>query len=446
MPKGPVIEKYEIVPVAGNDSMLLTLSGAHAPHFTRNIVILTDSAGHEGIGEIHGGESIQKSLESYRDLVIGKHIVDYRQILNSVRQVGYRAKGDSGAGLQSLDLANLKYVVHAEAALECALLDLYGKWVDLPMCDIIGNGRQRDTVEMLGYLFFIADKNKAQDLDYIDSEDTDDWGRIRREPALTPDAIVREALAAQKRYGFHSFKLKGGVLPGEQEMQVVDALHEAFPDCRINIDPNGAWSLNEAIRLVNAHRESLTYVEDPCGPESGFSGREIMSFFKNATNMPVATNMIATDWKQFYPSVLMKSVDIVLADPHFWGISGALRMADILDTSMLTWGSHSNNHFDITLALFAQTAAAAPGKITAIDTHYIWQDGQELCNDAMQIRDGKIRIPDKPGLGITLDHAKLKQAHELYKRMKNHDRDDAMAMQYLISDWKFDPNRPTLDR
>ena len=171
-----------------------------------------------------------------------------------------------------------------------------------------------------------------------------------------------------------------------------------------------------------------------------------MTRAKNATNMPVATNMIATDWQQFYPSMLMKSVDIVLADPHFWGINGSLRMASLLNDSGLTWGSHSNNHFDITLALYAQVSAAAPGNITAIDTHFIWQDGQQLCDDALAIRNGHIKIPNRPGLGIHLNIEKLAAAHELYQKLTFHDRDDAKAMQYLIPGWTFNPHQPTLVR
>lgn len=442
----PKITSLKVVPVAGYDSALLTLSGCHAPLFTRNIIIVTDDSGNEGIGEIHGGDDITKMLQSYEDIIIGRPITEYKNMLNDVRKHGWRVANDSGQGLQELDLSNLKFVVHAEAALECALLDLYGKFVNLPMCDIIGEGRQRDSVEMLGYLFYIADSNKM-DLPYLkNDDDSDAWGRVRRQETLTAEGIVKQAKAAQERYGFRCFKLKGGVLKGEEEMKAVTALHEAFPDARINLDPNGAWSLDEAIALTKKYGDALTYAEDPCGPENGFSGREIMSFYKNATNKPVATNMIATDWKQIYPSLMMKSVDIILADPHFWGIEGSLRVASILNDWGLTWGSHSNNHFDVTLALYAQVSAAAPGNITPIDTHFIWQDGQQLCDDALQIRNGEIKIPDRPGLGINLNHEKLEKAHQQYLSLKNHDRDDSMAMQYIIPGWKYNHKQPTLVR
>jgi glucarate dehydratase len=229
-------------------------------------------------------------------------------------------------------------------------------------------------------------------------------------------------------------------------MKAIRALKKEFPDARINIDPNGAWSLNEAIKLTKDMHGILTYVEDPCGPEKGFSSREIMSEYKMATGHRVATNMIATDWRQLHHSVVSKAVDIVLADPHFWTMSGSIRAGQVLNDWGMTWGSHSNNHFDISLAIFAQTAAAAPGEITAMDTHWIWQDGQELCGESIAIKDGKIKVTDKPGLGIEIDMDRVMKANELYNKMDSHDRDDAMAMQHLIPNWKFDSKKPCLVR
>lgn len=443
----PVITKMDVYPVAGFDSALLTLSGCHAPYFTRNIVILEDENGNKGIGEIHGGEDITRMLESYKPFVIGQEIANYRAVITAIRRGGWKAEGDTGEGLQELDLSNLIFVVQAEAAIECAMLDLLGKYLNMPIAALLGDGGiQRTEVEFLGYLFYIADPDEIP-LGYIVETDIqDDWDLVRRQKTLTPEEIVRQAKAAHERYGFNNFKLKGGVLRGEEEMEAVVALKEAFPEARINIDPNGAWSLEEAIRLCKDKGHILTYVEDPCGPEQGFSSREITAEFKNATGLQVATNMIATNWRQFYHAASLRSVDIILADPHFWTLNGSIRMAYLLNDWGLTWGSHSNNHFDITLATFVQVAAAAPGNITPIDTHYIWQDGQELCDDSPKIENGKILLPDKPGLGVEINMDKLMKAHELYKRIPYHDRDDSIAMQYVMKDWKFDPKKSCLVR
>ncbi len=446
----PIVTDMKVIPVAGYDSMSMTLSGAHAPLFTRNIVILTDNAGHTGIGEIHGGDYTCNALKSCIPLVVGKEVGAYRSVLNSIHKAAcgaVRAEGDDGEGIQSLDISKLKFVVKSEWAIECALLDLLGQYLGLPMCELLGEGKQRDKVETLGYLFYVSDKEKAKHMSYLDeSNSSNPWFQLRRKEMLTTDQIVEQAQVLQDIYGFRNFKLKGGVLEGEKEMNAIRALKKQFPDARINIDPNGAWSLKEAIDLCKGMKEILTYVEDPCGPENGYSSREIMCEFKNATCLPVATNMIATDWRQFYHAVSLRSVDIVLADPHFWGLNGSIRMSQILNDWGLTWGSHSNNHFDITLAVFAHVAAAAPGKPTALDTHWIWQDGQNLCNHSPKIKDGYLEVPNGPGLGIQPDMEKILAGNALYNKMDHHDRDDAMAMQYLIPNWKFDSKKPALVR
>ncbi|MCP1493524.1 glucarate dehydratase [Peribacillus frigoritolerans] len=443
----PIITDMKVIPVAGYDSALLTLSGCHAPYFTRNIVILEDETGNTGIGEIHGGDDITRMIESYRPFVIGQEIADYRSCITAIRKGGMSIKGDSGEGLQGLNLANLKFVVQAEAAVECAMMDLLGKFVNKPIAALLGDGGiQRTEVPFLGYLFYIADMEKL-DLNYIrETQFKDDWDRVRRIETLTAEGIVAQAKAAEDRYGFKSFKLKGGVLRGEEEMEAIQALHEAFPDSRINLDPNGAWSLEEAIKLCKGKGDILAYIEDPCGPEAGFSSREIMAEFKIVTGLPVATNMIATNWRQFHHSAVLRAVDIVLADPHFWTLNGSIRMAHLLNDWGLTWGSHSNNHFDITLAAFTQVAAAAPGNISPIDTHYIWQDGQELCDDPLQIIDGMIKLPDKPGLGVEINMDKVMKANELYRSLPYHDRDDSTSMQYLIKEWKYNSKKPCMVR
>jgi len=257
---------------------------------------------------------------------------------------------------------------------------------------------------------------------------------------------VRLAEAAHARYGFNDFKLKGGVLKGDAEVEAIIALHERFPKARVTLDPNGAWSLKEAIRLMRDLRGILAYAEDPCGAEDGFSGREIMAEFRRATGLPTATNMVATDWRQLSHALALQSVDIPLADPHFWTMAGSVRVAQTCCDWGLTWGSHSNNHFDISLAMFTHVGAAAPGRVTAIDTHWIWQDGQRLTTEPLQIKGGLVKVPTRPGLGIELDMSEVEKAHQLYLKHGLSSRDDAIAMQFLIPNWKFDPKRPSLDR
>jgi len=366
----PKVTEMTVVPVAGHDGMLLNLSGAHAPFFTRNVVVLRDNAGHIGVGEVPGGEQIRKTLEEARELLVRRPIAAYNDVLNTMR----RRFGDRDAGGRGLQTFDQRVTIHAVTAVEVALLDLLGQHLGVSVAALLGEGQQREAVEVLGYLFFVGDRTKTNLPYRAEPAAKTDWFRVRHEAAL------------------------------------------------------------------------LAYAEDPCGAEGGYSGREVMAEFRRATGLPTATNMIATDWRQIGHAILLQSVDIPLADPHFWTMQGAVRVAQMCRDWGLTWGSHSNNHFDISLAMFTHAAAAAPGKITAIDTHWIWQDGQHLTKAPLQIRGGTIALPEKPGLGIEIDFAALEKANALYQAHGLGARNDAIAMQYLIPGWRFDPKRPALVR
>ena len=440
----PTIAKVEVFPVAGHDCMELNLSGAHAPYFTRNIVILTDSNGVEGVGEVPGGQKITAAIEATAHLVLGTSIADYKQTLNKVRAWLDENIKDDVRGLQTFDL---RTGVHVVTAYEAPLLDLLGKFLNVPAAALMGDGIQRDKVRFLSYLFYIGDRKKT-DLPYEEEPDADcDWYRLRHEEALTPEKIVALAKATHEKYGFEDFKLKGGVLPPKEELKAVQAIKAAFPEARVDLDPNGCWSLKEALEIAPKLKECLAYCEDPCGAENGYSGREIMAEFKRESGMPTATNMINTDWRQMYHSIAQRSVDIPLADPHFWTMNGSVRVGQLCNDFGLMWGCHSNNHFDISLAMVVQCAAAIPGKMNGIDTHWIWQEGRErLTKEPMQIVDGCIDLPKKGGLGVEVDREQVMKANKLYVDNCLGARDDAIGMQYLIPGWKFDNKKPCLVR
>lgn len=438
----PVITQLRVIPVAGQDSMLMNLSGAHGPYFTRNLLILTDNAGRTGVGEVPGGEKICATLEDATELVVGQSLGQVQSVLNTMR-TRFADRDAGGRGLQTFDL---RTTIHAVTAVESAMLDLLGQHLDVPVAALLGEGQQRSSVEMLGYLFFIGDRTKT-DLNYrTEDKANNEWFRLRNEKAMSTEAVVRLAEAARDKYGFNDFKLKGGVLAGEAEIEAVTALHERFQEARITLDPNGGWLLKDAVHLMRDMRNVVAYAEDPCGAEEGFSGREVMAEFRRETGLPTATNMVATDWRQMVHSLSLQSVDIPLADPHFWTMAGSVRVAQTCRDWGLTWGSHSNNHFDVSLAMFTHVAAAAPGKVTAIDTHWIWQDGHGLTKEPLQIVMGHVEVPKKPGLGVELDMNEVEKAHQLYLQHGLGARDDAVAMQYLIPNWKFDPKRPCMVR
>ncbi|WP_228893712.1 enolase C-terminal domain-like protein [Pseudoduganella aquatica] len=454
-PGSPKVIEMQVIPVAGHDSMLLNLCGAHAPYFIRTLVLLKDSAGNTGMGEVPGGAGILQALEKAVPLVVGTEIGRFNRTLNAVRvSIAGKGGGHQHQVTSAAEAAVLKQpheinlrLENVVTAIEAALLDLMGQHLGVPVCELLGAGQQRDSVPMLAYLFYIGDRRRT-DLAYLESTGPEhSWYHMRHQEAMTPEAIADQAAATVEKYGFRDFKLKGGVMHGAEEMEAIRAIKKRFPDSRVTLDPNGAWSLDESIALCKGQGHILAYAEDPCGPENGYSGREIMAEFRRATGIQTATNMIATDWRQMAHSHLLGAVDIPLADPHFWTMQGSVRLAQLCHDWGLTWGSHSNNHFDVSLAMFTHAAAAAPGRITAIDTHWIWQEGQErLTRDPLQIVGGEVQVPQAPGLGITPDMDRIMAANALYNKVATGARDDAMAMRYLVPGWTYSPKLPSLGR
>jgi glucarate dehydratase len=434
------IADMTVVPVAGYDSFLLNLSGGHGPVFIRNLVVLQDSAGHTGVGETPGGEAIRQTLEKCAELVVGQRVGEVNEVLREIQQ-RFGSLDAGGRGVQTFDQ---RTAIHVLTALESAFLDLMGQVLGVPVAKLLGDGQQRDSVEVLGYLFFVGDHRRTN-LEYHEAvTPLDDWERLRTQEALDAQAIVAQARAAQERFGFRQFKLKGGVLEGPAECECIRALAEALPGCGVTIDPNGCWSLSDAVEWLTPLKSVLAYAEDPCGAEQGRSGCEVLADFRRATGIPTATNMVATDFPGLVEAIRLQAVDVPLADCHFWTMRGAVRVSELCQLSGLTWGSHSNNHFDVSLAMMTHVAAAARGRVTPIDTHWIWQVGQRLTREPLEIRDGRIEVPQAPGLGVELDWQQVNQAHELFKKRGTAKRDDSNTMQALRPGWKFDSKRPCL--
>jgi glucarate dehydratase len=435
----PTIRRMTVVPVAGYDSMLLNLSGGHGPVFIRNLVLLEDNAGRTGVGEVPGGEAVRTTLEASRELVEGRRVGEIGGVLASIR----RAFGDldaAGRGVQTFDG---RVTIHALTAVESGMFDLMGQALGLPVSALMGDGQQRTSVEALGYLFFVGDRSKTT-LEYCSASSDDAWDAARCREALDPPAIVAQARAARERFGFTTFKLKGGVLPGPEECACIEALAESLPGAGLTIDPNACWSVDDAVRWLAPLTDRLLYAEDPCGAERGLSACEALAEFRRATGIRTATNMAAVDFPGLVEAIRLGAVDVPLADCHFWTMRGAVTVSQLCSLWGLTWGSHSNNHFDVSLAMMTHVAAAAVGDVTPIDTHWIWQVGQRLTKEPLEIRGGRIDVPQAPGLGIELDMAQVDAAHRLYQRASAKSRDDAAAMQFLRPGWKFDPKRPCL--
>jgi len=412
----PIIRKFQVIPVAGIDSMKLKASGIDTPCFTRTIVVIEDSAGHSGVSETSGSAPVYEALNKSSPFLIGRNLGDYKNMLNHIE---YAFSDSYNLKCQSV-LFPLSIVKHLLSAIETAMLDLLGKTLNVSIASLIGGGQQRHKVALLSNLYFVGDRTKVSQKYRYESGDLDDWYRLRNEEVTDADTLVRLAEAAYDQYGFTSWKLHGGVLEAWKEIESVKALACRFPSTHhVSFDAGGIWSLDEALVYGQELKGKVTSIESPCHASNGYSLREVTAEFKNKLSITTASPKIITDLKDFRHAISLKALDICLVDPHYWTMQGSVEIAKLCNEWGVQWNTHSKNHFDVSFAMYVQVAAAAQGQIAAIDTHWIWQQGsQQLTHEPLKIESGAVCVPEKPGLGVDIDMDQVYIAHELYKKLK----------------------------
>lgn len=409
------ITGLKVTPVALPDPPLLNAGGCHGPYFLRNVVQLETDAGIVGIGETKGGQRATEALEKSRELIVGKNAFAYRLFRNAVE-----------------DLSPAAY-----AAVELACLDACGKATGRRVCELLG-GPVRDDVEFAAYLFYryapdhpklLADKRIVDGRGSGDKA-LDDWGEVR-----TPEAMARLAARFRKQFGFRVFKLKGGYLPPEQEVESLRLMNAEFGGKHpLRIDPNARWKTETAIRIGRSLKDlPLEYYEDPV------RGQEAMAEVRRETGLPMSTNMCVTSFSHIPDALRLKPVDVVLADHHYFGgMLGCLELGRMADVAGWKLSQHSNNHAGITMAAMIHLAATVPQLVLPSDTHYPWLvAGTDIIQGPnLSIKDGKMQIPTAPGVGVSLDPDKLARAHETWKKCGMRDRDDETTMKMVEPDWE----------
>jgi glucarate dehydratase len=412
------ITKLTVTPIALPDPPLLNVGGCHGPYFLRNIVQLETDAGIVGLGEAPGGERVTRALEQARPLVVGQNAFAWR----TFRQA-----------LEKLSTA-------CYTGVELACLDACGHATGRRLCELVG-GPVRDEVEFAAYLFYryaadhpklLADKRVVDDRG-TGSKALDDWGEVR-----TPEAMVRQTIGFQKKWGFRVLKLKGGYLSPELELETLRAMHAQFVDrCPLRIDPNGRWKTETSIRIGKAMKGlPMEYYEDPC------TGQAAMAEVRRETGLPMSTNMCVTRFEHIPEALQLKPVDVVLADHHYWGgFAGCMELGRIADVAGWKLSQHSNNHAGIAMAAMIHLAATIPQLTLASDTHYPWlpENSDIIQGPKLPIKDGKMQIPAGPGLGVALDPDKLARAAEVHKKCGMTGRDDATTIRMLEPDWNRNP-------
>ncbi|MEO3750638.1 glucarate dehydratase family protein [Streptomyces sp. B6B3] len=419
------IREIHITPVAFRDPPLLNASGVHEPWALRAVVEVVSDEGVSGLGETYGDlKHLARLRAAAQDLVearveVHAHHELYARVAASVgTDVFTDQHGLTGAG------SNQKTVDGVFSPFEVACLDIRGKAAGLRVADLLG-GPVRDAVPYSAYLFY----------KWAGHPDAPDHPEDRFGPALDPAGIVAQARLFVEEYGFGSIKLKGGVLPPDEEVEAVLALRDAFPDLPLRIDPNAAWTPATSIRVGKALDGVLEYLEDPAPEIEG------MAQVAAEVPMPLATNMCVVTHEHLPPAIARRAIGVLLTDHHYWGgLVRSTQVAALCGTFGLELSMHSNTHLGISLAAMTQLAAATPNINHACDTHTPWQNGQDVvAPGALRFVDGAVPLPEGPGLGVELDRDALAVMHEQYQRCGIRRRDDTAYMRRFDPD--FQPRR-----
>jgi glucarate dehydratase len=422
--------------IAIADPPLRSSYGRHAPYALRTILEIKNDDGIIGLSETHGGDAIAQAFRALAPRINGAD--PYRlagTLLPMVEEDHTGASSDADRsqtyhvpGENPLDEAARLY-----SAIEIACLDLIGKSVGRPVCDLLG-GRARDAVPFSAYAFY---KDAGGGGEGADARE-DAYGE-----ALTPQQLVRQVRQMTAEYGFRDVKLKAGVLDPEIEVETIRQLRASFgPGVPLRLDPNCAWSVETSVDVGRALAAELAdegYLEDPTASIDGMAEvrRRLLA---ESIATPLASNVAVTSFADIPPSVSAGAVQIILCDPHYWGgVQQVQHLGKICRTFGLGLSMHSNTHLGISLMAMAHAAAATPHLSFACDTHYPWQSQRDeiVAGGRIRFENGSVRVPDRPGLGVELDYDQLARGRERYAKCAYRKRDDAAEMRkYVDRNWQ----------
>jgi glucarate dehydratase len=415
------IRHVRVTPIAFRDPPLLNAAGIHEPWALRSVIEIETDSGLVGINESYGDLPMLEALARAAPALTGLSPWALNDMEARVAAlVTPRRTASEFLGTQ-VSLAPgthvSKTVAKVVSAFEVALMDLQGQLAHAPVVDLLG-GAARAAVPFSAYLFY----KPAEHIERPYAADP--WGK-----ALTPDGLVAQARRMIGEHGFQSIKLKAGALPPDQEADGILALARAFPGAPLRIDPNGNWTVATSLSIVERLRGVLEYCEDPA------PGLDGMAAVANACDVPLATNMVVTDFNEFRRNAeLGGPVKIVLSDHHYWGgLRATQRLSTLCETFGLGLSMHSNSHLGISLVAMTHLAASVPHLSYACDTHYPWQDDEMVTGGRLRFEAGALKVPTSPGLGVTIDREALARLHDNYLHCGIRNRNDLAQMQ------KYDP-------
>lgn len=415
--------------IAIADPPLRSSYGLHQPYALRTILELVGEDGLVGLAETHGGDAIARGFDLLKPRVVGQDPFRLAGLLIDLVEdlAGDRSQTLHVPGENPFDAKQRLY-----SALEIAALDLCGRALKKPVCDLLGGAVRRE-IPFSAYPFY---KHKGGGGEGADAR-PDEYGE-----ALAPEALVKQVRDMKAKYGFHDIKFKTGVLDPEIEVETVRQLARAFPGTPVRMDPNSAWTVETSIRIGKALAKDFGpggYLEDPtAGMDNMAAVRK--GLLAAGVDVPLGSNVAVTSFADLKECVAKDAVQVVLCDVHYWGgLRAVQQLGKLCKTFGLGMSMHSNSHLGISLMAMAHAAAVTPHLTYACDTHYPWSatSDEVVEGGRVPIVKGNVTITDKPGLGVTLDRDALARGAERYKKCPYRKRDDEAEMRkHVDPNWK----------
>jgi glucarate dehydratase len=425
------IAEMRVHSIAIADPPLRSSYGLHQPYALRTILELVSDDKLVGLAETHGSEAIAKGFEALKPRVVGQDPFKIAGLL--IDLVEGEVQGSSldrsqtfhVPGENPLDMKQRLY-----SAIEIAALDLCGRALKKPVCDLLG-GRVRDEVAFSAYPFY---KHAGGGGEGADAR-VDEYGE-----ALSPESLVKQVQRMVALNGFKDIKFKTGVLDPEIEIETVRQLHKAFPGLPIRMDPNCAWSVETSVKVGKALQKELGnggYLEDPTAGINGMAAvrRQLL---EAGIDTPLGSNVAVVCFADLAEAVEKKAVQVVLSDVHYWGgLRATQHLGKLCKTFGLGLSMHSNSHLGLSVMTMAHAAAVTPHLTYACDTHYPWSDAKDevVAGGKVKFVNGCVKITDKPGLGVDLDYDALARGRERFAKCPYRKRDDTAEMRKHV-----DPN------
>ena len=345
----------------------------------RTVIEMALENGVTGLGETWGTPDVYAMAQHFARGWIGKDALDRF------------ALREATLGKSNYDNRHGRNGRATLAGLDLAAWDAAARSMKLSLAELVG-ARKRESIEVVSTLPAAILPRAGSRKDLTDHLDV----------LANTKLVVEFALAQQRKSGFRSFKLKSAAYSPEWDWKLLNELREAMPAARIRFDPNANYGVATAIDLCRRLDSlGLEFFEDPTGEMEGIAR------LKAAVKTPVATNMWVVKDEQLVPAIRRRAVDVVLADLFMWGgIDAWRRMARVSHAYGMKPALHSVYETGIATVANLHLASALPEVEYPNDSglHFLSSD---VLAEVQEVRDGAMTLPAGPGLGVTLDRAKL---------------------------------------